>query len=70
MDASDLPTPTTTSTEIQAAQQYCTAVVENEKEAANIPRYSEYMAKLRGGGVKRNGDSVEDLEAAAKDEGK
>ena len=41
-------------------------VVENEKDVANIPRFSEYMAQVKGG-VKRAGESVESLEAAAKE---
>ena len=61
----DLPSPMCDTSDIQAAQQYCTAVVDNEAEAANIPKLSEYMAQVKCG-VKRVGDSVESLEADAK----
>ena len=60
----DMPSPMDETSYLQAAQQYCTAVVENEADAAEIPRYSEYLAHVKSG-VKRAGDSVEDLEAAA-----
>ena len=61
----DLPSPIRDTSNLQAAQQYCTAVVENEAEAANIPMYSEYLAHVNSG-VKRAGDSVQELEAEAK----
>ena len=61
----DLPSPMDETSYLQAAQQYCTAVVENEADAAEIPKYSEYLAHVKSG-VKRAGDSVEDLEEAAK----
>ena len=67
VDSTDLPSASNTSVETEAVvQQYCTAVVENETEAAKIPKFSEFMAQFKGG-VKRAGGSVESLEADAKD---
>ena len=46
----------------RAAQLYCTAVVENEAELERIPRFSEYVETITKG-IKRQGESVETLEA-------
>ena len=62
VEACDLPTHTTESTELRAAQMYCTAVVENASQLAQIPRFSEYMETVTKG-IKRAGGSAEDLEA-------
>ena len=59
----DLPYATCTPGEVHAAQLFCTAVVENEKYIAQIPKFSEYMATVKeGGGIKRVGDPLEELE--------
>ena len=62
VEARDLPTHTTEATELRAAQMYCTAVVENASQLAQMPRFSEYMETVTKG-IKRSGGSAEDLEA-------
>ena len=64
MGAHDLLSNASTTAEIHAAQLYCTAVVENERDVGNMPRASEYMAMVKG--IKKPGEAVENLEAAAK----
>ena len=65
VSSEDLPVTMGTTDETHAAQQYCTAVVENEGEIDKMPKYSEYMAHVKGG-VKRAGEDVGQLEEDAK----
>ena len=60
----DFPFATCTPpSEVHAAQLFCIAVVENEQHIAQIPKFSEYMATVKeGGGIKRVGEPLEDLE--------
>ena len=71
VEDADIPRPASTADEIHAAQQYCTAVVENEAEAGKFPKFSQFMAQVREGGVKRVGSDItgleEDAAAMAKD---
>ena len=70
VDKDDLPYATCTAGDVHAAQLFCIAVVENEKDIAQFPKFSEYMATVKGGGgTKRAGGSVEDLEKASAEAG-
>ena len=62
VEACDLPTHTTETAELRAAQIDCTTVVENASQLAQIPRFSEYTETVTKG-IKRSGGSAEDLEA-------
>lgn len=61
--AVDIPNNSDLSTaeEINAAQQHCTAIVENGEAVGKIQKYGELMERIRG--TKREGEAVEGLEA-------